>query len=50
MPDGASTTHLYRPKLMTVLEEGYGWSRLIAAILALTGRPVAEEGQGDEPL
>src|ERR1700759_5011612 len=24
MPDGASTAHLYRPKLATVLGEGYG--------------------------
>jgi sulfate permease, SulP family len=24
MPDGASTAHLYRPKLVTVLDEGYG--------------------------
>src|SRR4051812_12636078 len=24
MPDGASTAHLYRPKLATVLREGYG--------------------------
>jgi SulP family sulfate permease len=24
MPDGASTSHLYRPKLATVLREGYG--------------------------
>jgi sulfate permease, SulP family len=24
MPDGSSSTHLYRPKLVTVLDEGYG--------------------------
>src|SRR3954451_17769711 len=24
MPDGSSTAHLYRPKLITVLDEGYG--------------------------
>ena len=24
MPDGASTAHLYRPKLLTVFQEGYG--------------------------
>ena len=24
MPDGSSTAHLYRPKLVTVLDEGYG--------------------------
>ena len=27
MPDGAATSHLYRPKLLTVVQEGYGWSR-----------------------
>ena len=27
MPDGASTANLYRPKLITALQEGYGWSR-----------------------
>jgi sulfate permease, SulP family len=26
MPDGASTAHLYRPKLVTVLDEGYGFA------------------------
>ena len=26
MPDGASTAHLYRPKLVTVLDEGYGYA------------------------
>lgn len=24
MPDGAATAHLYRPKLLTCLREGYG--------------------------
>ena len=24
MPDGSSTAHLYRPKLVTILGEGYG--------------------------
>ena len=24
MPDGSATTHLYRPKLLTILREGYG--------------------------
>jgi putative ABC transport system substrate-binding protein len=24
MPDGSSTAHLYRPKLATALDEGYG--------------------------
>jgi SulP family sulfate permease len=26
MPDGSSTAHLYRPKLVTVLDEGYGFA------------------------
>ncbi len=25
MPDGSATAHFYRPKLATVLTEGYGW-------------------------
>ena len=28
MPDGSATAHLYRPKLLTILAEGYGWARL----------------------
>ncbi len=28
MPDGAATAHLYRPKLLTVLREGYGFAGL----------------------
>ena len=24
MPDGTATAHLYRPKLATILREGYG--------------------------
>ena len=24
MPDGSATAHLYRPKLATILREGYG--------------------------
>ena len=43
MPDGSSTTHLYRPKLVTVLDEGYGLtafrrdatSALTVAVVAL---------------
>jgi len=43
MPDGSATTHLYRPKLATVLAEGYGLGRfrrdamagLTVAIVAL---------------
>src|SRR5512145_2826184 len=43
MPDGSATSHLYRPKLATTLEEGYGlrdlrrdaMAGLTVAILAL---------------
>ena len=28
MPDGTATAHLYRPKLLTVVREGYGAARL----------------------
>jgi SulP family sulfate permease len=43
MPDGSSTSHLYRPKLLTILQEGYGLdsfrrdllSALTVAIVAL---------------
>jgi SulP family sulfate permease len=42
MPDGASTAHLYRPKLATVLREGYGAGRLRAdAAAGLTVAVVA---------
>jgi SulP family sulfate permease len=35
MPDGgAATTHLYRPKLLTVLTEGYGGEKLRRDVLA----------------
>ena len=34
MPNGAATAHLYRPKLMTVLGEGYGLDRLRRDLLA----------------
>lgn len=34
MPDGTATTHLYRPKLLTILDEGYGWGRFRADALA----------------
>ena len=39
MPDGAATAHLYRPKLVTVLTEGYG--RLALRRDALAGLTVA---------
>ena len=43
MPDGSTSSHLYRPKLATTLAEGYGWeplrhdamAGLTVAILAL---------------
>jgi SulP family sulfate permease len=43
MPDGSATAHLFRPKLATVLAEGYGldtlkrdfWAALTVAIVAL---------------
>src|SRR5262249_30786969 len=34
MPNGAATAHLYRPKLVTVLSEGYGADRLKRDLLA----------------
>jgi len=30
MPDGSSTAHLYRPKLLSVLAEGYDWAKFRA--------------------
>lgn len=34
MPDGSSTAHLYRPKLVTVLGEGYGIAAFRADLMA----------------
>jgi len=34
MPDGSATTHLYRPKLATILAEGYGAGQFRADALA----------------
>src|SRR3954447_2245473 len=34
MPDGSATAHLYRPKLATILAEGYGGAQLRADALA----------------
>jgi len=34
MPDGSATAHLYRPKLATILQEGYGAGQLRADALA----------------
>ncbi len=34
MPDGTATAHLYRPKLATVLNEGYGWGSLRSDLAA----------------
>src|SRR5678810_1187263 len=34
MPDGSATAHLYRPKLATILAEGYGMAQFRADALA----------------
>jgi sulfate permease, SulP family len=34
MPDGSATAHLYRPKLLTILGEGYGWGHFRADTMA----------------
>src|SRR6187399_3599509 len=34
MPDGSATAHLYRPKLATILQEGYGGRQFRADALA----------------
>jgi len=34
MPDGSTTAHLYRPKLATILQEGYGGSQFRSDALA----------------
>ena len=34
MPDGSASAHLYRPKLMTVLSEGYGFASFRKDMLA----------------
>ena len=34
MPDGSATAHLYRPKLATILQEGYGGQQLRSDALA----------------
>src|SRR5690242_11290409 len=42
MPDGSSTTHLYRPKLVTTLGEGYSLDKLRQdAVAGLTVAVVA---------
>jgi hypothetical protein len=42
MPDGSATAHLYRPKLITTLSEGYGLDRFRHdAMAALTVAIVA---------
>jgi SulP family sulfate permease len=50
MPDGAFTAHLYRPKLATVLREGYGARSLRAdaaagPTVAVVAPPLDEEGE-----
>src|SRR5437868_1140003 len=34
MPDGSSTAHLYRPKLVTILAEGYNLAAFRADVMA----------------
>lgn len=34
MPDGSATAHLYRPKLATILQEGYGFEKFRSDLLA----------------
>ena len=34
MPDGSATTHLYQPKLIAILREGYGWDKFRKDVLA----------------
>ena len=34
MPDGTATAHLYRPKLLSILDEGYGWGHFRADTMA----------------
>ena len=34
MPDGTATAHLYQPKLVAMLREGYGWDKFRKDVLA----------------
>jgi sulfate permease, SulP family len=34
MPDGSATAHLYRPKLLTTIQEGYGWDKFRKDVMA----------------
>ena len=34
MPDGTATAHLYRPKLLTTIQEGYGWDKFRKDVMA----------------
>jgi SulP family sulfate permease len=34
MPDGSATAHLYRPKLATVLAEGYNFAKFRRDVIA----------------
>ncbi len=34
MPDGSATAHLYRPKLLTILREGYSFDHFQRDVLA----------------
>ena len=50
MPDGTATAHLYRPKLWTILKEGYGGGQLRCdAVAGLTVAIVALPLSGVSP-
>ena len=59
MPDGSATAHLYRPKLLSLVAEGYGWARLkrdvpaelTVAIVALplSSHPACRRSGGSMP-
>jgi hypothetical protein len=46
MPDGSATAHLYWPKLLTILREGYSIVAgcVLAALFAALRRAIPEEG------
>ena len=37
MPDGSATAHLYRPKLATILQEGYRFKKLRSGVYSMDG-------------
>ena len=48
MPDGSATAHLYRPKLLSLVAEGYGWARLKRDVPAALTEEVARQLYGLE--